>query len=356
MDKIEGKTLGNVWTELGWGAKEQVVKELVHYYAQLFDIEFTGIGSLYSNGSADSRHGEGKGRARTQYTLGPIPIEHHRLGHTPASNGPYRSTADWLHQRLSIAIAEQELYVASLTDREEDEGMEEQTGEATRLGRILMDILPVHIPSTDPVPGSTRIWHHDLHDDNILVNSDWARKVSTSSVSANGDQHSVSNGTPQSCSSSRSNETDQYEPEKSNGTHLTPEDETRPVIIGILDWEYVSIVPVWQSCQLPRLLQGPDLHVWPTPPLYPDVIGEAYLSDVHTCERTLLRRTFMEEMGRIRPAWLKVFRDNAFMRDFVRAVGWVEQGYIPFSSDELECLVEGRAFSREEGYLPWSWW
>jgi len=80
-----------------------------------------------------------------------------------------------------------------------------------------------------------------------------------------------------------------------------------------------------------------------------------YWDDLFQHERMLLKRTFLKEMSRIRPAWIEEFERGALKREFVKAIGYVEDGYVVGWKDWLESLKKGKVRENlsAEDYQRW---
>lgn len=113
-------------------------------------------------------------------------------------------------------------------------------------------------------------------------------------------------------------------------------------LTGIVDWEYVSTMPLWKACDVPEFLtRGQPRHSRPNPKTYtgeidtkPSSVYEEYISD---CERTQLLLVFLGEMRRIQPGWMEVYETSQLQRDLCYAIcncdnelivrhikGWIE--------------------------------
>lgn len=330
--------------------KEGLVRQLAGYQAEMFDREFDFIGNLYlqpparypwdststhkhdhylnlypnptpyPNGNDTSFPATAKSvgphRALAldrpsgpnpqidDFRPGPI-LSPQQLGPTPieSPHGPYSRTSDWLGERLDRCI-EKYLKVLPGAMGGADRGDLKEYSDSLQFAFGLLKLLPTLFPTSDVE--STQIFHHDLHKSNILIGP--------------------------------------------NG------------IVGVLDWEYVSVVPVWYACQLPRLLDGgrdreepPDRRNYP--PWDSDDLKEdsPYWGDLFQHERMLLKQTFLEEMSRIRPSWIEEYKRGTSKRDFVKAIGYVEEGYVGDWREWLENLKKGkvREIMSVEGYQRW---
>jgi hypothetical protein len=300
--------------------KERLIRELAGCLAQLFDHEFQSIGGIYFVSSVEwTRNRSVIASIDGDDSIprfSPDPLHHprscFRSGPIVSSEPPdkahahdreaFRLTRDWLEDRITNCIYRRTRSLSRMDFADDEECEELQS--ALDFANRLHDLLPRWFPESDP-PESCRIFHHDLHEFNIIS------------------------------------------------------DEDR--IAGLLDWEFVSVVPVWQACQLPRVLEGLDRRKPPERKQYPpyeiDSVDDdsLYWDDLFQHEQTQLRRSFLSEMERIRPEWVREYHDGAFRRDFVRAIASVERGFVPGWLSWIESLDKGEVMHRKtrEEWLDW---
>ncbi|ORY31067.1 phosphotransferase enzyme family-domain-containing protein [Naematelia encephala] len=295
MEFIPGVNLYKAWKDLpSMVVKERIVCQLASFQAELFDLEFDFIGNLYLEPHADSdiqsisamdaTTGDGSrpldpGLSRySKFRPGPIATVMSDDSRLP--RGPYHHAQDWLRDRLECCLLKFERLHEVAWQKKGD--TTEISGAITAT-HTLLEAVPKVFPKGQS-PESTRIFHDNLHEWNVLI-----------------DQHRV---------------------------------------VGLLDWECVSVVPVWEFCQLPAALQGPDRDKPPErahfPPWGEETLDEPsfYWEDLMAYELVHLRKAFMTEMERIRPSWVSEFRRGSFKRAIVHAIDLLEQGCV----------------------LHWSWW
>jgi hypothetical protein len=116
-------------------------------------------------------------------------------------------------------------------------------------------------------------------------------------------------------------------------------------IIAMIDWEFIPTVPLWQACQVPKFLVGPERLTPPkkhnylrpewkgevnSPPedIKDEYMWEGYYDDLDEYQMGFLRQTFLSEMLRIEPAWLECHKYGMWKRDFIELVQAAELGYI----------------------------
>lgn len=108
-------------------------------------------------------------------------------------------------------------------------------------------------------------------------------------------------------------------------------------ITGVVDWECVSTVPLWKACFYPKFLYAPPRH---TP-------EESSFQDPEflTAQDNLLRTVFLQEMERLSPDWMQIYRTSACRRDLSFAVDKIgsedKQPYIASWLSNLESNQAG---------------
>ncbi|KAI1765435.1 hypothetical protein GGR53DRAFT_490428 [Hypoxylon sp. FL1150] len=100
------------------------------------------------------------------------------------------------------------------------------------------------------------------------------------------------------------------------------------VLRGIIDWECVSCIPLYEACQFPAFLhQARDRYVEPRTPYrvtrtryYTDQDFRTYDIELTQHHLTMLRRLFLAEMRDNCPEWLQVFQSRGDWRDYEAAI------------------------------------
>lgn len=172
--------------------------------------------------------------------------------------GPFRSSYDWLDARLRLVLEDSKRTLETSRDEDEIEDAEDARALAERLIRLLPRVFP-----PDEGMEVTALCHDDLSWHNILV--------------ANGK------------------------------------------LSGIVDWECVSLLPIWKVCQYPSFLQGKTCTERPVPP-EGDEEDDLYKDRMREWEATRLRRIFDAEMERLELEWGEVLRRSTSKVDFELAV------------------------------------
>ena len=185
--------MGDQWKDMTTDTKARLIRELAGYQAQLFDHPFDRIGNLYSTGG-DPREGNergpvefssnGRATQRSRNYLGPInsPDPPSRSSERN-DRGPYRCTRDWLMDRLKRSFSRHQ--------RSLDMSSDEVRWKSFNPPSNSPIVCSISFPNRSQpliqlwVWGSTRIFHHDLHEYNILIAFDqdqdqqWTRQRRT---------------------------------------------------------------------------------------------------------------------------------------------------------------------------------
>ena len=100
--------------------------------------------------------------------------------------------------------------------------------------------------------------------------------------------------------------------------------DEKGVLTGVVDWECVSALPLWIACQFPLVVQGnrPDEEPIKSRYLHDEngEVDELYWEHLENYELTQLRRIFLEEMTKLEPRWVEIFKSSQRQRDFDLAV------------------------------------
>jgi len=186
--------------------------------------------------------------------------------------GPYSCTRDLFSALTKMIILG---YNKVIDDPGEDDNVE-SAGFYRNVTQRLHKLIPTLFPTTSE---PTVLWHHDLSLRNIMLNG----------------QDSLS---------------------------------------GIIDWEFVSVMPLWVATQSPAFLRGRDRKRKPDPEPYDH--GDAPSKDRHgrdnhgksniywrnllEYEQTVLRDLYNEEMsGRI-PGWQDCLENSTLEVDFLKSI------------------------------------
>ncbi|CAG8223107.1 unnamed protein product [Penicillium salamii] len=316
MTKVPGKLLADVWKSLSihFDVKARLVKELAANMACLFRNQLQGIGNIHRKSSALEQSQSAEQTSPTE-SLDPAktarlaesassldPVSNDSSGssydvgrivsmqffwgshiHQNVFRGPFQSSQDWLLARLALnendcqSILERNSAKDTEDLDSDDENEVEDARSALKRIERLKSILPLFFPTTSDsgfsepsVMEPSVLSHDDLSRHNILVD------------------------------------------ESGNLT-------------AVIDWECVSALPLWKSCDYPQFLKGrprrsepdrsryysggPDDHTNGDPP-------RLYLEDLWEYQATLLRDVFIEEMKLLDAEWVTVFNESVGKRDF----------------------------------------
>lgn len=282
MEMMPGVALRKKWRTLTWEAKEDIVKQMAFFQAQLFLCRFRGIGNLFPAEGQGNESSRASSISSESFILGQIVSlvffwgDH--LKHS-VPRGPFEASREWLHARLEFVLADQELILKTSDDEDDIEDAEFAKDLATRILQVLPQVFQ---PDTAGYEESI-LFHDDLHMENILVDEE--------------------------------------------GT-----------LTAIIDWECVSVLPLWRACQLPRLVEGRTREAKPKKTEYtPDLSYETqestlpgaldnegvdtlYWDHLLEYEQTQLRKLFLDEMKRLSSDWISIFETNTLRSDFEKAV------------------------------------
>ncbi|KAH7095631.1 kinase-like domain-containing protein [Paraphoma chrysanthemicola] len=290
MSRVHGISLHDQWAPMCWLSKELIVRNSVQFLTQLFKKRFTRIGNLYATKDLQQLPtsdipdtqllGSEFSNKDTAFCLSQvvsIPFFWGKHVHFPAPRGPFAHSRDWLAAQLQLYMLDADEPFsdpASSSDTDDDDEPDEfSTPEArkTRAQRLL-NLLPTIFPDATE---SFVLHHADLNASNILI------------------------------------------------------DPLNHTITGIIDWECIHTVPLWSACQTPKFLDSDYARAeCPSPEKYMRdtlddgtvVMNELYLEHLEEYEKTRLRAFFVEEMGRVCPEWVVVYRASKLKAAFGEVV------------------------------------
>ncbi|KZM21785.1 transferase [Ascochyta rabiei] len=122
--------------------------------------------------------------------------------------------------------------------------------------------------------------------------------------------------------------------------------DSKDNLVSMVDWECVAAVPVWQGCGLPQLLHGRPYTFTQMPPAPTDDFDvedhKYYKKNLMSYELAQLRAFFLEEMQRISPDWMEVFRRERLRYDILLAVEKSgNDGTVKWVKAWLKALMQG---------------
>ena len=292
MSHISGSQIGEQWRSIPWSKKELIIRNIVSCLARLFRKRFSHQANLYATADLQ-RLPWAAGDAippmvkmpgfEPGFFLGQVVEQPFFWGnhlHFDVNRGPFESGRDWLHAVLQLYVLGADTPVTVIDDSEDEEDSDSNdepsplcSPEAIKVrAQRLMDLQPaIFAANTSEM---FVLHHHDLHENNIFVD----------------DNHDIS---------------------------------------GVIDWECLPTVPLWAACEIPKFLQTKlSRHVSPTPDRYLKVtlddgtedMDRLYYKHLADYEKTQLRTVFLEEMQRVCPDWVDVYKNNKPKATFREAV------------------------------------
>ena len=133
--------------------KQDIVKRLARYQAQLFDHRFQSISNLYKDSEESS------------FELGAMVSLHFFWGDRGGRvihRGPSKNSFEWLTIRLNLVLEEQQ----NVLEKSNDEDVIDDAQTSKSLAEQLLEILPNIFPQEDPE--EMIIFHNELSLQNIL--------------------------------------------------------------------------------------------------------------------------------------------------------------------------------------------
>jgi Ser/Thr protein kinase RdoA (MazF antagonist) len=279
MEMMAGVALRSKWRSMPWSAKEDVVKKLVKYQAELSGKAFQETGNLFEHA------GESQ-----SFAIGPIVSliffwgDH--LTHDVA-RGPFKNDYDWLQTRLAFVITDQERILENTEDEDDIEDAEFAKELAQDLSSELRKVFP---EDTESDHIKTILFHDDLSMLNILVGEE-------GNLTAVIDWECVS-AVPawRACQHPQLLEgrTREEEPLRTQYMAESDDEDGNPSDSDALDNEGVNAL-YWE-----HLLEY---------------------------EQTQLRKLFVKEMEIARPEWVATMNSNTLKSDFEKAIHNCDNGW-----------------------------
>ncbi|KAK6517680.1 hypothetical protein TWF506_004862 [Arthrobotrys conoides] len=202
----------------------------------------------------------------------------------PAQRGPFTSSAEWFTSRLQLVDFECNQVLESELADEDDK---REAAKFKSLSQRLMKQIPEFVPENEKFV----LHHDDINTGNLLVNP--------------------------------------------NTGSLT----------GIVDWECVSVLPNWKSCQLPLfLMYNATRNTKPSKDRYhkneDGSPNELYYIHFREWEVTVLGQRFLQRMEAQNSDWMEVYQASEKIRDFDHAVSNCDDGFVAREIDEWLAVVE----------------
>ena len=289
MERVHGLPLDAMWASLTWNTKVPCVKEVASIMAQLFELRYDSIGNLFIAKDlpiASEHTSQNDATESNSVVLGQIVsmafFWNTRL-RSDVYRGPFASSRDWLEARFQLMEDDCRLVLESQSADEHDiEDMEE----AQQLLKRLRKQLPSFFPSNDDDREEFALHHDDISRHNLIIDS-------------------------------------------------------KGKLQALVDWECVSVMPVWKGCQIPSFIVTPDRTERPNPENY-TVYTECssfnlYDDHLNEYECTCLRGCFLEEMAKLTPRWVAEYQKSKREVDFDNAL---ENCNTPFVKSSVRAWLD----------------
>lgn len=272
MKRVHGLPLADIWASLTWDAKVSCVNEVASIVAQLFDLKYNSIGNLFNAKDLlmDSERQDQKNAGELDTVLLDRIVSMVFFWNTHLKSdvhrGPFASSRDWLDARFQL-MEEDCRRVLESQDADEDDKEDMETS------RQLLKQLRKHLPSFFPSNAGDReefaLHHNDISRHNLIVDS-------------------------------------------------------KGKLQALVDWECVSVMPLWKGCQIPSFINTPKRSEKPDPETYTPITEEnghnLYEEHLYEFECTCLRKHFLEEMARLAPQWIVEYQNSNPKVDFDMAL------------------------------------
>ena len=262
MERIHGVPLADIWASLAWDTKEACVKEVAGITAQLFELRYDSIGNLFNAKDLPVR----SERANRDDVTGSDTVVLDRIVSTEffwdrhlksnVHRGPFASSKAWLEARFQL---KEEDCIRVLESQDADATDIDDMEEAQKLLKRLRKQLPIFFPSHATDREEFALHHDDINDHNLILDS-------------------------------------------------------KGKLQALVDWECVSVMPLWYACQTPSFLHTREREE--SPRSEPEL--DPYDDDDY--ERMDLRKCFLGEMARLAPQWFVEYEKSKPKRYFSQAL------------------------------------
>ena len=280
MERVEGVPLADIWASLTWDAKVSCVKDVASIMAQLFELRYDSIGNLYNPEDlpilSERKIQKNVDESNSVVLDRIVSMSTSWNAHLVADVhlGPFTSSKDWLDARFRLM---EEDLTRLLESQDPDEDVEDIEDAQQDLKR-LRNHLPSFFPSTAKNSEGFALHHDDISRHNLILDS-------------------------------------------------------KGKLQALVDWEFVSVVPLWKGSQIPSFLNGPERTERPNPEIYTtgseDSNDTLYDGDLYEFECTCLRGVFLEEMAQLAPNWIVEYQKSRSKLDFHWALERCNGFYMP---------------------------
>jgi aminoglycoside phosphotransferase (APT) family kinase protein len=392
MEKIPGRPWEDVWQDLDLPARQDVVRQIALFCADSFARQMRGIGNLFPEASAVPSPSIETPREDDNKTTPAIHVQRMvsldfltKVPSSGYSRGPFHSSRDWMLARLKAAELDCR---ARLHHAQQLEARENDNSNAPIAAAIGMLHLP-HTSETEVVDnldcmegvlpreeGDTDGSKNHKHD--CLKEADAEGKQGEGTdEGGEDDEDDEDTGVEEDEGDDEDDEEDPEDLEhalqiiaklKGNLDQFFPTAGPEPessmlhhadmtgrniliaetgALSGVVDWENVSVVPLWVACDYPDFLLSEGLDIQPVKGDFVDKrtgeVNSNYWRHKTRYELTQLRHFFLDEMRMLQPGWVHIFESSKRQRDFDFAVVNCDSEMdMPDIYDWLEDVESGR--------------
>ena len=256
------------------------MKDVASIMAQLFEMRYDSIGNLYSAKDLPRSSEltiQNNAAESSSVVLGRI-VSISTFWNTHWKSdvhlGPFASSRDWLSAKFQL----REEYLAHLLESQDPGEDVEDIEDAQQDLKRLRNHLPSFFPSTADNREEFALHHNDISRHNLILDS-------------------------------------------------------KGKLQALVDWECVSVVPLWKGCQIPSFLKRPERTQRPNRKIYTTGSKESndalYNEDLYEFECTSLRGVFLEEMARLAPRWIVENQASHSKVDFNSALELCDGFHMP---------------------------
>ena len=270
MERVPGVPLVRAWDSLPWDAMVSCVKEVAGIMAQLFEVRYDSIGNLYhaKDLPVASHASKQRGNPKNAVVVDRIVSSAFFWKTHLKSNvhrGPFASSEDWLDAKVQL-MEEDLTRISKSEDADQDEI--EKAEKARRLLDRLRKNISYFFNFYDREEFA--LHHSDIHQHNLIL------------------------------------------------------DPKTGKLQALVDWECVSVMPLWKVCQIPKFIHSKERKEKPLSEYYDTgTDGELlYAAHLYDYEDTRLREEFLAEMARLAPQWIEEHQKSKMKMDFERALWW----------------------------------
>ncbi|KAI1080210.1 hypothetical protein F5B20DRAFT_541271 [Whalleya microplaca] len=104
------------------------------------------------------------------------------------------------------------------------------------------------------------------------------------------------------------------------------------VLTAVVDWECVGALPLWFACDYPHFICSKEEETMPIKDewIHQNENGEyedneLYWERLAEYEKTQLRHLFLDEMQRLQPRWVEIYKSSQRLRDIELAVSGCDE-------------------------------